>query len=133
MEGKIARLKREARGYEEKGGGRQADNQAAVLASFLGFQPVEVERGLTLFLAVLVEIGAALGLYFATGHLGGNDSGPIGPSRGVTVVESRVLKDISQPKTEAAPLKQIAGPNSGPRRVPRMKRNQNIEKTEAGE
>jgi hypothetical protein len=133
IEGKIARLKREARGYEEKGGGRQADNQAAVLASFLGFQPVEVERGLTLFLAVLVEIGAALGLYFATGHLGGNDSGPIGPSRGVTVVESRVLKDISQPKTEAAPLKQIAGPASGSRRVPRMKRNQNIKKTEAEE
>ena len=124
IEGKIARLKREARGYEERGGGRQADSQAAVLASFLGFQPVEVERGLTLFLAVLVEIGAALGLYFATGHLGGNDGGPIGPSRGVTVVESRVLKDISQSKTEAAPVEQIAGPVSGPRRVPRVKLNQ---------
>ena len=132
IEGKIARLKGEARGYEEKGGGRQADNQAAVLASALGFQTIEVERGLTLFLAVLVEVGAALGLYFATGHLR-DDDGSGGSSRGVTIVEARVLKDISQPKTEAAPVKQIAGPASGSRRVPRLKRKQNSNKTEAGE
>ena len=104
-----------------------------MLANLLGLPPVKVERGLTLFLAALVEIGAALGLYFATGHLGGNDGGPIGPSRGVTIVEGGVLKDVTVPQAVAAPLKQIAGPNSGPRRVPRMKRNQNIKKTEAGE
>ena len=132
IEKKIGTLKSQARGYEERGGGREADNQAAVLANLLGWQPVMVERGLTLYLAVLVEIGAAFGLYFATGHLR-NDSGLRGPSRGVTIVEARVLKDISQPKTEAAPLKQIAGPASGPRRVPRMKRSQNFKKTEAGE
>ena len=132
IEKKIGTLKSQARGYEERGGGRDADNQAAVLANLLGWQPVMVERGLTLYLAVLVEIGAAFGLYFATGHLR-NESGFRGPSRGVTIVEPRVLKDISQPKTEAAPLKQIAGPASGPRRVPRMKRKQNSKKTEAGE
>ena len=37
LEEKIARLKNEARSYEEKGAGRQADNQAAVLANLLGF------------------------------------------------------------------------------------------------
>jgi hypothetical protein len=132
IEKKIETLKSQARGYEERGGGREADNQAAVLATLLGWRPVMVERGLTLYLAVLVEIGAAFGLYFATGHLR-NDSGLRGPSRGGTIVEARVLKDISQPKTEAAPLKQIAGPASGPRRVPRMKRKQNSNKTEAGE
>ena len=47
IEGKIARLKSEARDYEERGGGREADNQAAVLANLLGLQPVKVERGLT--------------------------------------------------------------------------------------
>ena len=60
-------LKSEARSYEEKGAGRQADNQAAVLASLLDLQPIKVERGLTLFLAVLVEIGAALGTVFRDG------------------------------------------------------------------
>ena len=131
IEGRITRLKGEARGYEEKGGGRQADNQAAVLASVLGLQAIEVERGLTLFLAVLVEVGAALGLYFATGHLR-DDNGSGGPGRGVTIIEPRVLKDISEAKIEAAPLKQIAGPASGPRRVPRMKRTQNSNRIEAG-
>ena len=126
IEGKIARLKREARGYEERGGGREADNQAAVLANLLGLQPVKVERGLTLFLAALVEIGAALGLYFATGHLRAEGITNAGPGRGVTIIEGGVLKGVTVPQAVAAPLKQIAGPASGPRRVPRTKRNQNF-------
>ena len=91
IEGKIARLKREARDYEERGGGREADNQAAVLANLLGLQPVKVERGLTLFLAALVEIGAALGLYFATGHLRAEGVTNAGPGRGITIVEGGCL------------------------------------------
>jgi hypothetical protein len=121
VEKKIASLKSEARGYEEKGGGRQADNQAAVLASLLGMPPIKVEQGLTLFLAVLVEIGAALGLYFATGHIRDDGPGASRPSRGVTIIEAGVLKDVSELKITRAPLKQIAG--AGPRRVPRVKRN----------
>ena len=133
IENKIETLKGKARGYEEKGAGRQADSQAAVLANLLGWQPVMVERGLTLYLAVLVEIGAAFGLYFSTGSFRGESSANAGPSRGAMILEARVLKDVSQPKSEAARVKQIAGPASGPRRVPRMKRNQKSRKTEAGE
>ena len=91
IEGKIARLKSEARDYEERGGGREADNQAAVLANLLGLQPVKVERGLTLFLAALVEIGAALGLYFATGHLRAEGVTNAGPGRGNNDRRRRVL------------------------------------------
>ena len=54
-------------GLEEQGAGREADNQAAVLARVLGVPAAEVERGLTLFLAVLVEIGAALWAVFRDG------------------------------------------------------------------
>jgi len=68
-EERIASLKVQARQLEEQGAGREADSQAAVLASILGLQTAQVERGLMLFLAVLVEAGAALGLYFATGHM----------------------------------------------------------------
>ena len=128
VEKKIENLKSEARGYEEKGAGRQADNQAAVLASLLGLPPIKVEQDLTLFLAVLVEIGAALGLYFATGHIRDDGPGAPGPGRGITIVEARVLKDVSEVKITRPPLKQIAGP--GPRRVPRVKRNG---KNQAGE
>jgi len=125
FEEKITRLKSEARSYEEKGAGRQADSQAAVLASLLGLQPVKVERGMTLFLAVLVEIGAALGLYFATGHM--RTDGPCNAelSRGVRVVEAGVLKAAPEKNLSRAPLKQIAGPGpgrgAGPRRVPRLR------------
>ena len=104
IEGKIARLKREARGYEERGGGREADNQAAVLANLLGLQPVKVERGLTLFLAALVEIGAALGLYFATGHLRAEGVTNAGLSRGVTIVEGGVLTDVAVPQALSGAL-----------------------------
>src|SRR5262249_1063915 len=65
----IAQLSRERGRLEEQGAGREADYQPAVLARVLGMRTGEVERGLTLFLAVLVEVGAALGLYFVTGHM----------------------------------------------------------------
>ncbi len=122
IEKKIDTLKAEARGYEEKGGGRQADSQAAVLANLLGFQAAQVERGLTLFLAVLVEVGAALGLYFATGHMRGEGHGPSGGSRGRGFSEARILPKVPEITIETAKPKQIAGPTSGkaPRRVPRM-------------
>ena len=110
---RIAGLQRERRSLEDKGAGREADNQSAVLARLLGVQTSEVERGLTLFLAVLVEIGAALGLYFATGHMRGGTHGYVRPGRGVTVIEGEVVKSIRNP------MKQIATP----RRVPRLKQS----------
>jgi len=122
LEEKITRLKNEARSYEEKGADRQADNQAAVLANLLGLQPVRVERGMTLFLAVLVEIGAALGLYFATGHMRAEGSNAA-PGRGVRIVEAEFLKAIPEKELSRAPLKQITGPKPGPRRVPRIRQS----------
>ena len=120
-EERIASLKVEARRLEEQGAGRADDNQAAVLANILGLQTARVERGLMLFLAVLVEVGAALGLYFATGHLRFETSAHETPGRGATVVEGGPLKVFSQDETRA-PVKQIAA--AAPRRVPRVKRVQ---------
>ncbi len=110
---RIAELKRERRGLEGQGAGREADNQAAVLARVLGFQTIEVERGMTLFLAVLVEIGAALGLYFATGHMRGGSHGNLRPGRGLIVIEGEVSKTVR------TPMKQIAA--ATPRQVPRLR------------
>ena len=120
-EERIAGLKGEARRLEEQGAGREADNQAAVLADILGLQTAQVERGLMLFLALLVEAGAALGLYFATGHLRFETPAHRAPDRGATVVEGGALKVLSQDETRA-PVKQIAA--AAPRRVPRVKRVQ---------
>ncbi|MGO9170411.1 MAG: hypothetical protein ACLP7P_00375 [Rhodomicrobium sp.] len=115
LEERIANLKAEIRRLEGQGAGREADNQAAVLARVFGLQTSEVERGLTLFLAVLVEIGAALGLYFATGHMRGGSHGNVRPGRGATLIEAGAVKSVR------IPLKQIAA--ATPRRVPRLRQS----------
>ncbi len=119
LEASITGLKAEGRRLEEQGAGREADNQAAVLARLLGLPAEKVERGMMLFLAVLVEIGAALGLYFATGHMRPEACGFAARGRGVKVIEGEVVKDVPQAKPARAPVKQIAA--AVPRRVPRLK------------
>jgi hypothetical protein len=123
LETKIERLKGEARSYEEKGGGREADNQAAVLANLLRLQAIKVERGMTLFLAVVVEMGAALGLYLTTGHIREHPHAGAPSGRGMAFVDARPLIDASERKLAPVALKQIAGParTAAPRRV-RLKR-----------
>jgi hypothetical protein len=112
LEERLAGLRGEARALAEQGAGREADNQTAVLAKLLGLAVVKVERGLTLFLAILVEIGAALGLYFATGHM------RLSPGRrGMRVIEGEIVQDAPVSRPGRVALKRIAPP----RRVPPMR------------
>lgn len=113
---RIAEWKRDAHGLEEQGAGRQADNQAAVLASILGLPAARVERGLMLFLAVLVEAGAALGLFFATGHMRFEQPGN-GTRGRRPMIEGQALTVVPQRKP-LVPVTQIA---PATRRVPRLK------------
>jgi hypothetical protein len=119
LDQRLAGLRSESRRLEGQGAGREADNQAAVLARLLGLEAAKVERALMLFLAVLVEIGAALGLYFATGHMRPETSGPAARGRGVKLIEGEVVKDAAKGKPAPATVKQIAA--AVPRRVPRLK------------
>lgn len=73
-----------------------------------------------LFLAVLVEIGAALGLYFATGHLRPAGFANAQRGRGVTTIEAEAL-NVSGFKLSRAPVKQIGA--MVPRRVPPLSRS----------
>ena len=118
LESHIRELKSEARRLEEQGAGREADNQAAVLARLLGLEAAKVERALMLFLAVLVEIGAALGLYFATGHMRPETSGTSTRGRGLKLIEGEVAKGTPKGKPARVPAKQIAA--TAPRRVQRL-------------
>ena len=111
LESKIVGLKAEARSYEAQGAGRQADSQAAVLASLLGMQTIDVEKGLTLSLALLVELGAAAGLYLATGHIRHE------PKNARPVV----LTVVPEIEPDTVSLKQIEGPKQL-RRVPRIRK-----------
>jgi hypothetical protein len=121
LEHRMAELRDEGRRLEEKGAGRESDDQATVLARLLGLRAATVERGLTFFLAVLVEIGAALGLYFATGHLRPAVVPKDTPGRGVTIIEGEVINDVGPVRLKPAPVKQLA--SRAPRRVPRLSRS----------
>jgi hypothetical protein len=129
LEQRLAELKGKATHLEEQGAGREADNQAAVLARRLGLQTAEVESGLTLFLPALVEIGAAFGLYFATGHL---RAGHAAPRRGggAPKIEADAEEDRPAPRLKRAQAKQIT--RNKPRRLPRLSRGaEEIEPTNA--
>jgi hypothetical protein len=101
IEQRIAELKNESRHLEDQGAGREADNQAAVLARLVGLPTAKVESGLALFLAGLVEIGAALGLYFATGHMRHRGLAQREWGRGATIIEGEVLKKICRGQAQA--------------------------------
>ncbi len=118
IEQRIGELKNDAWRLEEQGAGREANNQASVLARQLGLQAAAVERGLTLFIAVLVEIGAALGLYFATAHLHTGHAAPRG--RGAPKIEAENEEDRPIPCLRRARAKQIT--RNKPRRLPRLSR-----------
>jgi hypothetical protein len=118
---RLSELKRERGRLEDMGAGREADSQTGVLAQLIGLRASEVERGLTLFLAVLVEVGAALGIYFATGHIRSESRDYGRASRRPVIIEGNVV-EFEQHRAAPAPLKQIAGSGGRqkPRRVPRL-------------
>jgi hypothetical protein len=121
LQDRLAGLRGDSRQFEDQGAGREADNQAAVLARLLDLPAAKVEHGLTFFLAVLVELGAALGLYFATGHMRPGSPVSAGRGRGLRIIDGAVLAGASDLKPARAPMKQIA--SAAPRRVPRMKQS----------
>jgi hypothetical protein len=119
LEARLEALRDNIRSLELRGAGRQADDQAAVLARLAGLPREDVERGLTLFLAVLVELGAAFGFYFATGHVrfrAGNALRTAGDAR---LIDGAAF-DLAKKRQGRAPLKQIT---SAGRRVPGSDRN----------
>jgi hypothetical protein len=121
---RLAELTGERGRLEDMGAGREADSQAAVLAGLVGLPVGKVERGLTLFLAVLVEIGAALGIYFATGHIRPRPQGNRRPGRGPIIIEGNVVEFGRRDQAALASVKQITGPGGQqPRRVPRLKQS----------
>jgi hypothetical protein len=122
---RLTELKRERGRLEDMGAGREADSQTGVLAQLMGLPVSNVERGLTLFLAMLVEVGAALGIYFATGHIRSEPQAYGRPQQGPVIIEGNVVEFGRRDQAAPAPLKQIAGAGGQqtPRRVPRLRQS----------
>lgn len=64
----IAALRARAESLRGRGAGQDGDPQVSLLSRLLGHAPEGVRLALTIAVALLVEIGAALGLYLAGGH-----------------------------------------------------------------
>lgn len=70
---KIDDLKREARRLKEQGAGQDRDPQARLLSIISGMDEERAQRGLIVFVALLVELGAALLPYLALAHYRGGE------------------------------------------------------------
>ncbi|NDG19707.1 MAG: hypothetical protein EB117_15770, partial [Betaproteobacteria bacterium] len=68
LEGQRAGLQREVRALEDRGAGRDKDPQARMISRLLRIDAQQSAFGLTVFVAVMVELGAAFGLYLALHH-----------------------------------------------------------------
>lgn len=65
LEARIAEAQSQLSRFQDTAAGAEADPQAAVLAKILGLKIDEVQLGLTIFVAVLLEVGSGMGLYMA--------------------------------------------------------------------
>ncbi|MGO9546803.1 MAG: hypothetical protein ACLPPF_18650 [Rhodomicrobium sp.] len=104
---RIAELAGEVQTLKSQGAGEDKDPQASMLAVLSGLAPEKAQKILIVGFAFLVELGAAFGLFLATGHsFGGGNSKPVaGNAQGHTVLANiRDQRLLPQPAI-AAPLR----------------------------
>lgn len=70
----IGSLQSDALKLRENGAGQDSDPQVSLLSRITGREPDSVRLALVIAVALLVEIGASLGLFLATGHTVGRAS-----------------------------------------------------------
>lgn len=92
LSAEIARLQSQADALRSSGAGQESDPQVALLSRIIGTEREPVRLALTVLIAILVEIGASLGLFLASGH---------GAAKQMPVSEPAEAGQLPQP--EAAP------------------------------
>lgn len=68
LSAEMARLQSQADSLRATGAGQESDPQVALLSRIFGAEREPVRLALTVLIAILVEIGASLGLFLASGH-----------------------------------------------------------------
>jgi hypothetical protein len=101
---RISELAAEVAALKGQGAGEDKDPQARMLALLSGLAPDTAQKVLIVSFAFLVELGAAFGLFLATGHsFGGGEKQPV-PAEGrkeMAIPEPRLLLQSPSP----APLR----------------------------
>lgn len=95
LSGEIDTLQSQSHALRAQGAGHETDPQVALLGRIFGQDREPVRLALIIAVAVLVELGASLGLFLASGHGGGS--------------RAQADTDVSlvQPDTEAAPARPV--------------------------
>ncbi len=98
----------------------QADPQASVLAKLSGFDVDTVQTGLTVFVALLIEIGSAFGMYVAFAYWRVHDrASPRAPARTEAGVWADETPAASVEATKPPPVRRLnANDNRMPHGVP---------------
>ena len=106
---RIADLSNQLQGLKSRGAGGDKDPQAGMIANLSGIAPETAQKVLTVSFAFLVELGAAFGLFLATGHSFNEFRAPLSSRK---PEKSRELRQ----KLEAVTIE--ADPVPAPRRLP---------------
>ncbi len=111
---RIAELAAEVQTLKSQGAGEDKDPQARMLAVLSGMAPDTAQKVLIVSFAFLVELGAAFGLFLATGHSfsdrGGNQNRTTQAHRDIANIPDRRL--LPQPVTPV-PLRLKRGEGGG--------------------
>lgn len=103
--------KLEAEGGGQTGVMAEADPQAAVLAKLTGLDLEKVQMAMTIFIALLIEVGSGFGMYVAFSQWRLNDrKAPSAPMMVPTLSTAAVA--VAEPVQQPAPVA-IAKPRSG--------------------
>ena len=78
LEARIGAIQQKLETFQGTAAGQEADPQAALLAEVLGITVQRVQTALTMFVAILLEVGSGMGMYMALGQWRG--SGPAPPA-----------------------------------------------------
>lgn len=75
LAGQIAVLQKESAKLRDRGAGQDSDPQVTLLSRIFGLGEENVRLSLIIAVALLVEIGASLGLFLASGHATSGEAG----------------------------------------------------------
>jgi hypothetical protein len=115
------KLKVEIKILKADGAGQDADPQASALGRLLGQSISNIQEGLNLWVAVLVEFSAAFGMYFVF-TFGGLEKGEASPvATPLPAAPSKASRHSEAPQDAAPEMTALPAPRPGPRRVQLVK------------
>ena len=107
---RVGELAGQIQSLKSRGAGEDKDPQASMLAALSGMQPDTAQKALIVSFAFLVELGAAFGLFLATGHSFSEFT-----SGGQGRKEEKELAAFR--RLEAVPIEALAATIPAPRRL----------------